>query len=131
MSEKDFKSKITKIVIKYIKEQYGDNLEFLWEKYPSTAVFRRKDTKKWYCIFMPVSKDKFGFKSKEIAEVINLKAPSEEIIMIVDNKTIFPAYHMNKKHWISIILDGSLDIEEIYSRIDISYNLVGKNKAPN
>jgi len=36
--------------------------------------------------------------------------------------------HMNKKHWNTVLLDGSITDKEIFSWIDHSYNLVNKNK---
>ncbi|MBR1680176.1 MmcQ/YjbR family DNA-binding protein, partial [bacterium] len=54
---------------------------------------------------------------------IDLRASTEEIENLVDNKKYFSGYHMNKKHWLTIILDGSVPIEDIYNRIDSSYNL--------
>ncbi len=118
-----FKFEYSKLVIKYAKEKYGDNVEYLWEKFPDNAVCRRKDNKKWYFAILTVGKDKLGFESKEKVEVIDLRAPTEEIEKLVDNKKYFAGYHMNKKHWLTIILDGSVLIDEIYERIDKSYNL--------
>ena len=47
----------------------------------------------------------------------------EEIEKLIDNKRYFPAYHMNKKYWCTICLDGTVELEEIYKLIDISYEL--------
>ncbi|MBR3153114.1 MAG: MmcQ/YjbR family DNA-binding protein, partial [Clostridia bacterium] len=48
---------------------------------------------------------------------------------IIDNKKIFPGYHMNKKSWITIKLDNSVETEEIIHLIDNSYELsLGKKK---
>ena len=118
-----FKYEYSKLVIKYAKEKYQDDVEYLWEKFPDNAVCRRKDNKKWYFAILTVSKDKFGFDSNEKVEVIDLRASTEEIEKLVDNKKYFAGYHMNKKHWFTIILDGSVPINEIYKRIDTSYNL--------
>ncbi len=70
-----------------------------------------------------VSKNKLGLNSDEIVDIIDLKMLPENIEEIVDNEKYFFGYHMNKKHWITIILDGSVEIEKIYELIDISYNL--------
>ncbi|MBR2525430.1 MmcQ/YjbR family DNA-binding protein [bacterium] len=121
-----FKFEYSKLVINYAKEKYGDDVEYLWEKFPDNAVCRRKDNKKWYFAILTVGKDKLGFESKEKVEVIDLRAPTEEIEKLVDNKKYFAGYHMNKRHWLTIILDGSVPIEEIYKRIDKSYNLALK-----
>ena len=118
-----FKANYTKDIVAYIKNKYGDELEFLWEKSPKNAVIRRKSTNKWYVAILTISKRKIGLDSDEIIEVINLHNSEEEIKKLIDNKKYFPAYHMNKKYWCSICLDGTVELKEIYKLIDISYEL--------
>jgi len=118
-----FKANYTKEIIDYINNKYGDKLEFLWEKSPKTAVVRRKNSKKWYALILSLSKRKLNLDTDEIIEVINLHNRVEEIEKLIDNKKYFPAYHMNKKHWCTICLDGTVELKEIYKLIDISYQL--------
>ena len=118
-----FKANYTKEVINYIKNKYGDELEFLWEKSPKNAVIRRKSSNKWYAVILTISKRKLNLNSDEIIEVINLHNSAEEIEKLIDNKRYFPAYHMNKKYWCTICLDGTVELKEIYKLIDISYEL--------
>ena len=118
-----FKANYTKEIITYVKNKYGDELEFLWEKSPKNAVVRRKSSKKWYAVILTVSKRKLNLDTDEIIEVINLHNRVEEIEKLIDNKKYFPAYHMNKKHWCTICLDGTVELKEIYKLIDISYEL--------
>ena len=118
-----FKANYTKEIVDYIKNKYGDELEFLWEKSPKNAVVRRKSSNKWYAVILTISKRKLNLNSDEIIEVINLHNSSEEIEKLIDNKRYFPAYHMNKKYWCTICLDGRIELEEIYKLIDISYEL--------
>ena len=121
-----FKYEYTYKVIDYIKEKYGDDVEYLWEKFPDNAVARRKDNKKWYLAILTVTKDKLGFESKEKVEVIDLRAKPEELPELIKQENIYSGYHMNKKHWISLILDGSAPLEDIYKLIDESYILAKK-----
>lgn len=122
-TERDvFKSKQAQSVIKYVKEKYAGNLEFLWEK-SNNAIIRHHDTKKWYLALLTIPREKLGLKSNDLVEIIDLKMPPEEIVKLVDNKKIFPGYHMNKKHWITICLDNTIKDEELFKYIDISYNL--------
>ena len=121
-----FKFPQTLEIIEYIKNKYGDEVEYLWEKFPDNAVCRRKDNQKWYFAILTVSKNTLGFESKEKVEVIDFRETPEDIEKLVDNKKYFAGYHMNKKHWLTIILDGSVSIEEIYKRIDKSYKLALK-----
>ena len=118
-----FKTDYTKEVVDYIKNKYGDELEFLWEKSPKTAVVRRKNSNKWYALILTLSKRKLNLDSDEAVEIINLHNSPEEIEKLIDNKRYFPAYHMNKKHWCTICLDGTAELEKIYKLIDISYEL--------
>ena len=118
-----FKTDYTNEIVDYVKNKYGDELEFLWEKSPKTAVIRRKNSNKWYAVILTISKRKFNLDSDELVEVINLHNSPEEIEKLIDNKKYFPAYHMNKKHWYTICLDGTVELEKIYKLIDISYEL--------
>ncbi len=107
-----FKSKQAQSVIKYVKEKYAGNLEFLWEK-SNNAIIRHHDTKKWYLALLTIPREKLGLKSNDLVEIIDLKMPPEEIVKLVDNK----------KHWITICLDNTIKDEELFKYIDISYNL--------
>lgn len=123
-----FKNKQTKDVIKYIKDKYNDDLEFLWEKFEDNAIWRNKNNNKWYGLVLTVKKNKLGFNSDELIEVLDLRYDKEHIDKIIDNKNIFPGYHMNKKSWITIILDGSMDNLELFKLIDNSYNIINGSK---
>ena len=118
-----FKANYTKEIITYVKNKYGDELEFLWEKSPKNAVIRRKSSNKWYAVILTISKRKLNLDSDEIIEVINLHNTAEEIKKLIDYKKYFPAYHMSKKHWCTICLDGTVELKKIYRMIDISYEL--------
>ena len=118
-----FKANYTKEIIDYVKNKYGDELEFLWEKSPKNAVIRRKSSNKWYAVILTISKRKLNLDSDKIIEVINLHNIAEKIEKLIDNKRYFPAYHMNKKYWCTICLDGTVELKEIYKLIDVSYEL--------
>lgn len=121
-----FKSEQTKRLIEHVREKYGRELEFLWEKFDDNAVWRRGDTNKWFAAVLTVSRRKLGLDSDEIVEIIDLRLPPEEMAALVDNKRYFPGWHMNKKHWYTIILDGSVPFEELCERIDVSCSLAIK-----
>ena len=108
-------------VIKFIKETYAVMPEYLWPKYPFSAVFRTK--KKWFGIIMNVPKEKIGLEGKKEIDIINVKCSPEIIGSLRMSKGFLPAYHMNKEHWITILLDGSVDKTKIKQLIDLSYDL--------
>lgn len=121
-----FTSDCARQLIEYVRQTYGDELEFLWPKFPENAIFRRKDTQKWYGAILTLPKRKLGLDSDDTIEILDLRIRPEEIERTVDNKTYFPGYHMNKKHWYTIFLDGSVPMEELCRRIGESYRLALK-----
>lgn len=116
-----FKAEQSVALIAYVREKYGDELEYLWDKFSDNAVWRRNDNKKWYGALLSVSRRKLGIPFDEIVEIIDLRTTPEEIENIIDNTRFFPGWHMNKKHWYTIILDGTVSVDEICRRVDESY----------
>ena len=90
---------------------------------PGAAVIRHKENTKWYALIMDVKRDSLGLEGDEVVDIINVKCDKLMIGSILQNDGYFPAYHMNKENWITIILDGSVPIEEICGLIDISYGM--------
>lgn len=121
-----FKSRSTLKIIRYVQERYGGELEFLWPQSPQNAIFRRPDNAKWYAVILSVARNKLGLPSDEKVEIIDLRGKTSDIEQRVDGKKYFQGWHMNKKHWFTICLDGSVPVEEICRRIDESYLLAKK-----
>jgi hypothetical protein len=121
-----FKSAQAKEIICYVREKYGDELEFLWEKFPDNAIWRRKDNEKWYGALLTVKANKLGLDDDKPIEILDLRIITEDMEATVDNQRFFMGYHMNKKHWYTLLLDGSIPTEEICRRIDESYLLAKK-----
>ena len=69
-----------------------------------TAVFRHADNRKWFALSMQVSRRKLGLESDELIDVVNLKLPTEMFGSFGASEGVYPAYHMNKLHWISVAL---------------------------
>lgn len=123
-----FKSPVSHSVIEYIRKRYGDELEFLWPKFSQNAVWRRKDNNKWYGVLLVLSKRKLGLDSDEVVDIIDLRIDPARLPAVVDGKKYFLGYHMNKKNWFTICLDGSVSAEEIFEWVDKSYELANKKK---
>ena len=83
---------------------YGTVPDYPFDEDFETAVLRHADSRKWYAIVMRVSRRKFGFQSDEIIDVVNLKQPTEMFGSFGASDGVYPAYHMNKLHWVSVIL---------------------------
>ncbi|MCM1306595.1 MAG: MmcQ/YjbR family DNA-binding protein [Bacteroides sp.] len=123
-----FKEDVARGVIEYVRKTYGDELEFLWDGLPTGAIWRRKDNRKWYGIMMIISKRKLGLDCDDEVSVIDLRLDLANDAELVDGKRYFAGYHMNKRTWFTICLDGSVPIDEICRYIDKSYELALKKK---
>ena len=117
--------KISSEIIDYCNNKYGENHVNPFKKHPDILAFVNEKNK-WYALLSDVEYNKLN-KNTDITtkvKILNIKYPTDKILEIIDNKNIFPAYHMNKKHWISIVLDKNIKLETIKELIDISYSLV-------
>ncbi len=113
-------------VFKYAKKRFGSEPEFLWPKDPSSAVLRNKVNSKWYAITTNISSDKLGIKDFKNIDILNVKCEPIMVASLVDNKRYFRAYHMNKEHWITIVLNENISKEEIFGMLDLSFEIVNK-----
>lgn len=106
----------------YIAEKYGVTPEYPWLSSPMHGVFRHESNRKWFAIIMRVSGTKLGLESDENIDVMNVKCDNIVIGSLLGQSGFFPAYHMNKSHWISIALDGSAEEETVKWLIDMSFS---------
>ena len=93
--------------LEYCLDTYGTSPDYPFDEDFETAVLRHADNRKWYAIVMRVSRRKFGFDSDEIIDVVNLKLPAEMFGSFGASDGVYPAYHMNKLHWISVLLPAA------------------------
>jgi len=111
---------------KHIKDFYNSEPEYLWVKYPNYAVFRHGGNRKWFAVVMNVKRNLLGIDGNGEVDVINLKCDAAFIGSLKQKDGILPAYHMNKNCWVSVLLDGSFDKQELFCLIDESFNLTNK-----
>ena len=108
-----------------IYDRYHVAPDFPWKSksFKAYGVFRHLDSGKWFGLIMNVQR---GLVTKnddeQNVDIINLKSDT----LPVDGKSIFPAYHMNHKYWISVVLDDQLGDDDVMRLIDESFRLTGK-----
>ena len=100
-------------LLETVRSQWGEELEFLWEDSPESAVLRRADTGKWYAVMMRLPKRKFGLADDSISEFILLRIPNEKRDTTLADRRFLSAFHMNKRTWFAIQLDGGVETAEI------------------
>lgn len=107
----------------FVNEHYG----IVEPDYPfsddASAVLRHPENRKWFALVMRVPKSKFGIKSDNAVDILNLKSDPILIGSLRLKDGFFPAYHMNKEKWITIFLDGTVPKNEICDLLDLSYDL--------
>lgn len=121
-----FHEPVTKAILRFAKKTYGTQEEYLWARTPDAAVLRRPDNLKWYAVLMIVERRKVGLDGDGSIELLDLKADPLLIDALRTRPGFLPAYHMNKLHWVTIILDGTVPVEDIYELLRHSYDCAGK-----
>ena len=112
--------------LKYCLSTYGTSPDYPFDKDFETVVLRHENNRKWYALVMHVSRCKFGFDSDEVIDVVNLKLPTEMFGSFGAPDGVYPAYHMNKLHWISVLLPDAPD-DVVQFLVNVSF---GATKAP-
>ena len=95
--------------LSYCRDAYGTVADYPFDEDFETAVLRHEGNRKWYAIVMRVSRRKFGLASDGTVDVVNLKLPTEMFGSFGAGDGVYPAYHMNKLHWISVLLSDAPD----------------------
>lgn len=111
--------------LSFLEQRFQVQPDFPWEDTPDYGVFRCKNSK-WFALVMKIKFKQLGLLSEEPVWVVNLKADPEKIPQITDRKSVFPAYHMNKKYWITVILNSVTDFDFLCQLTEESYGLVNK-----
>ena len=106
----------------HIESAFGEREDRPFADSPDIGVFRSPRTKKWYGIVMQVKKgvlagEKDAPDADSPVEVVNLKVPPDDVDALVLENGIYPAYHMNRKNWISILLNDTVDDDELFRLI--------------
>ena len=110
-------------ILQFAAENYQTVPDYPWQRTPDCAVLRCPNDK-WYGLIMPVPRCKVTGTSEEICDIMNVKCDPMMLGSVVLQKGFFPAYHMNKNSWISILLDGSVPLERVTAALKMSYALV-------
>ena len=113
----------------YCLDTYSTSPDYPFDEDFETAVLRHADSRKWYAIVMRVSRRKFGIDSDEMIDVVNLKLPTEMFGSFGAADGVYPAYHMNKLHWISVLLpDAPDDVVQFLAKVSFEATKTKKKR---
>ena len=114
--------------LEYCLDTYSTSPDYPFDEDFETAVLRHTDSRKWYAIVMKVSRRKFDFDSDEVIDVVNFKLPTDMFGSFGASDGVYSAYHMNKLHWISVLLPDAPD-DVVQFLVNASYEATrGKRK---
>ena len=108
-------------LISYARQQYGTEPEYLWESAPDTFVLRHRGNRKWYAVVMDVRRDRLGLDGENVVFLMDVKCGPLLSGSYLGASGVVPAYHMNKTHWLGVLLDGSAADETVRELLDLSY----------
>ena len=120
-------------ILSYVKKEYGTTMEYLWKSYPTDGVLRHAPQQgekkpKWYGLIMSVKRETLGLKGSGFVDILNVKCDPEMADMLKMSKGYLPAYHMNKAKWITVLLDGTVPLDNVKQLIDESYSMTAGTK---
>ena len=99
-------------IMTYMEKTYGVKHEEPWERLPGYYTFKTPNSRKWCAIIMHLPQSRLGLEGGNMIDIICVKIASDQIEGLVDNRHYFPAYHMSKKNWITVLLDKDTDMED-------------------
>lgn len=111
-----------------IFELWHDRPEYTFQD-KNYVVFRHQDNEKWYALFMRIDADKILDGASGQIDVVNLKVPEEQTASLHSVSGIYPAWHMNRKYWITAVLDDTLSDAEILKLLKTSHDLTAGRKT--
>lgn len=116
-------------VLQYASKYYGTTAEYLWASAPGYAVLRHADNKKWYAVIMDVQRKNLGLSGSGRVDILEIKNDPLTTDSLLLEKGILPAYHMRRGNWISVLLDGSVERERVFSLLERSFELAAQRKS--
>lgn len=116
-------------VLDFAARQYGTQPEHLWASLPGYVVLRHLDNKKWYGLIMNLPRKRLGLEGDGEVDVLDLKCDPIMLGSLLSEPGILPGYHMHKGNWITVLLDGTVALKEVFSLLDLSFSLTSRRHS--
>lgn len=129
MKNQPKKSALREDILTFAWQQYGSEAEYLWRTSPDSAILRHGDNRKWYAVFMTVEREKLGLGTGGNTQIMNVKCDPVIHAAFLTQKGFLPGYHMHHGHWLSVLLDGSVDKDTIIFLLNSSFDLTASRQT--
>ena len=113
----------TKELIDLIRETSSAEPEYLWADYPEAFVFRHAENRKWFGVVMETERSKLGLAGSGKVRLLDVKTGPLLGGSYLGQPGIVRAWHMNKTHWLGVLLDGSAPEQTVRELVDLSFSL--------
>lgn len=110
-------------IFDHAEKTFGAKPDYPFKKYPHYAVLRHSDDQKWFGLIMNVPREKLGLEGDGEVDVIDIKCHPAKVDDLKRTPGFRPAYHMNKEHWLTAVLDGSVSRKDVFALLEDSYEL--------
>lgn len=110
-------------ILAYVEDKYAVAPDYPWLRTPNYAILRHRHNRKWFGAIVDITEDKLGLEGRQLVDVLNVKCDPLLLGALMDKPGFYPAYHMNKEYWISVLLRGVAAEEDVYRLLDLSYDL--------
>ena len=107
----------------YIAEEYAAQADHPFPRDEITCVYRHAGNGKWFAIALRIPCRSLGIGREGSTWILNLKCDPLLAGSLRTKPGFRPAWHMNKDHWITVLLDGSVAREEILPLLAMSHAL--------
>ncbi len=115
-------------LIRYVAERYSTEAEYPWDD--ENFIFRHSGNRKWFAVAMRVPYQRLGIRREGTVDIVDVKCGPLLMDAYRKQQGILPGYHMNKDHWVTILLDGSAEDALIRELLEISFDLTNWKKKP-
>ena len=113
-------------LIRYVAERFSTDAEYPWDD--ENFIFRHQGNRKWFAVAMRVPYRRLGLEREGAADIVDVKCGPLLMDSYRGQPGILPGYHMNKDHWLTILLDGSAEDGLIRELFEISYDLTNSGR---
>ena len=109
-------------LLDYVRTNYQAEPEYLWIRYPNYAVFRHTENRKWFGFVADVRRRNLGLDGDEIVDILNVKLGDPLLAdLLLQQPGYLHGYHFRRGNWVSILLDGSVPLDDICRWLEESY----------
>ena len=115
-------------LIRYVAERFSTDPEYPWDD--ENFIFRHSANRKWFAVAMRVPYARLGIEREGLADIVDVKCSPLLMGAYRSLPGILPGYHMNKEHWLTILLDGSAEDSLVKELLELSFDLTNGSGKP-